>query len=739
MKLRKLIKPLVFTGLAGCLLLPALLNAQEAEQAPVVPALIDSDFEKADTYDLWPQGWPQIQQASWEEEDGNGFLRMTSEQPGQMVMMYREIWIPAGVEAFELRWKQRVSNLKRGEKSWFDARILMEFLDEGRNKVSPNPPTPKVGKDTNGWEEKSVRFNLPEGAAILKFMPSLFQVEAGTFDLDDVVLQPIPKLPPEEDPAYQRQLAKQQKAEAQQNKAAATLEAHGSLIPNGDMQADSNGDGKPDYWGGGNFKTENGNRFLRIHSDKPDEMFMYYREIDLPAGVEALELSLDMRTTNLKAGAEAWFDARIMMKFKDMNGKEVKPGPKAIYTRRSSDSWVNKTSQFLVPEGAVKLEFMPSLFKVRSGTLDLDNITLKPIDPQILVDKQKAAAAQKAKMHMDAEKPNKANWPSELKVVGNRLHDTNGNEVWLQGANIASLEWSAHGENVMKSAQVLLEGWKANVIRLPVKEEYWFNEKNGSDYRELVDNVITYAANRGAYVVLDLHRYRAATADHAKFWRDAGTRYKNHPAVLFDLLNEPHSTSWEIWRNGGFVEQKRKGSDEDNFLTEAERKHNKQGFEAIGMQALLDAVREVGANNIVVVGGLDWAYDLTGILNGYALDEHADGNGIMYSTHVYPWKKGWQKKFLDVAEKYPILVGEVGADAKKMDWMDHKLQEDAETWVPDMLGVIQKYRLNWTAWCFHPKASPRMLLDWDYTPTPVWGVPAKEAFSGKQFELKKLR
>jgi hypothetical protein len=32
-----------------------------------------------------------------------------------------------------------------------------------------------------------------------------------------------------------------------------------------------------------------------------------------------------------------------------------------------------------------------------------------------------------------------------------------------------------------------------------------------------------------------------------------------------------------------------------------------------------------------------------------------------------------------------------------------------------------------------------MLMDWDYTPTPYWGVFVKEALSGKPFELKKLR
>ena len=80
------------------------------------------------------------------------------------------------------------------------------------------------------------------------------------------------------------------------------------------------------------------------------------------------------------------------------------------------------------------------------------------------------------------------------------------------------------------------------------------------------------------------------------------------------------------------------------------------------------------------------AYDLSGVLNGYALED-ASGNGIMYSTHVYPWKKGWQKSFLDAAAKYPIFVGEVGADVKKMDFLPLEVQEDPYTWVPDMLGV----------------------------------------------------
>src|SRR5690606_34211339 len=104
---------------------------------------------------------------------------------------------------------------------------------------------------------------------------------------------------------------------------------------------------------------------------------------------------------------------------------------------------------------------------------------------------------------------------------------------------------------------------------------------------------------------------------------------------LFDLLNEPHGTTWEVWQKGGFVEEKKKAGDEDNFLTEDEKRHNKRGYVSPGMQQVLDTVRATGARNIAVVGGLDYAYNLTGINEGHALTDRG-GNGIMYSTHVYP-------------------------------------------------------------------------------------------------------
>ena len=96
------------------------------------------------------------------------------------------------------------------------------------------------------------------------------------------------------------------------------------------------------------------------------------------------------------------------------------------------------------------------------------------------------------------------------------------------------------------------------------------------------------------------------------------------------------------------------------------------------------------------------------------------------------------EKVLLVADKHPNFVGEVGADIKKMTFIPAEAQEDAATWVPEMLGLIQKHKLHWTGFSFHPKASPVMINGWDYAPTPVWGQPAQDALSGKQFRFIRL-
>jgi hypothetical protein len=180
--------------------------------------------------------------------------------------------------------------------------------------------------------------------------------------------------------------------------------------------------------------------------------------------------------------------------------------------------------------------------------------------------------------------------------------------------------------------------------------------------------------------------------------------------VLFDLYNEPHDVSWDVWRDGGHVTEKGKGG----------QKHE---FEAVGMQAMLDAVRSTGAKNVVIVGGLDWSYDLSGFLNGYRLDDRG-GNGIIYANHSYPFKgdsvERWLAKMESATKALPVIVSEFGPPGTA-----------EEPWLRRVLQALEDHQWDWTAWDMHPAASPCLIKDWTYTPTSFFGHWVKLALEDK--------
>jgi endoglucanase len=521
---------------------------------------------------------------------------------------------------------------------------------------------------------------------------------------------------------------------------AAERDAASSLLSNGNF-ARAGADNWPADWPhpeGASWEKEGDGRFLRLRSSKPGQMILVYRQATLPKPLPpALEVRLRVRYADIQPGEKSWFDGRVMFHFKNQAGQVLKPDPGAPAFKGTSKDWIDKKLVLKVPEGAQLLEIMPCLFQPKSGTFDLAECfvfaatadELPPPPPQIPSEPLVPA--------------NPAALPPQLHVVGNKLQTPDGKTVWLQGLCVDSLQWSAVGEHTQQSIPVAIEGWKANVIRLPVKEDFWFGwnkgqKDNGLGYRKVVDQAIEAAVARGAYLVLDLHRFGAPTEDHVAFWKDAAKRYKNHPAVLFELFNEAHSISWKTWRDGGLLK------DPNQKSTDVNAKENKEEVNTAhtpGMQALVDAVRGAGANNVLIAGGLDWGYDLSGVAQDFALKDRPDGHGIVYSSHIYPWKKDWQGKVLAAAEKYPIFVGEVGCppDWKGFEFIAPSQRQDLPSWPPDMLGLIQKHKLNWTGFSFHPKCGPMVILDWQYTPTPYWGVFVKQALEGKPFEMKSMR
>ena len=321
-----------------------------------------------------------------------------------------------------------------------------------------------------------------------------------------------------------------------------------------------------------------------------------------------------------------------------------------------------------------------------------------------------------------------------LHVADKQILDSNAQRVRLRGVNAASMEWTSNGEgHILDTVKTAIKDWHCTIVRLPLAQDRWFGkapEQNGdfASYRALVKQVANLCSSQNCYIMLDLHwsdagewgkqigQHKMPDQNSVAFWKSCAAEYKNDPAVLFDLYNEPHDVTWEIWRNGGMV-------------TETDRRRGTQStYQAVGMQAMLDAVRSTGALNVVVVGGLDWSYDLSGILTGGPLKDPM-GHGIIYANHAYPFKgetvEQWIARMEKATQQVPVIVSEFGSDPAG------GAGKTGEQWVKDVLKAMHDHDWDFTAWDLHPSAGPKLISDWSYTPTAHFGVWVKQALAEK--------
>ena len=274
----------------------------------------------------------------------------------------------------------------------------------------------------------------------------------------------------------------------------------------------------------------------------------------------------------------------------------------------------------------------------------------------------------------DPTKPTMSDYRSGLMVNGTNLM-IGEKPVALRGANIPQYSWSADGDGG-DSATALLAAinWNCTIVRVAVNPEFYLNGgtgKNGisvsaADFRQAIDNTVTALTSRNIAVVLDCHAYSGVYDTVTQFWQTVAPLYDDNELVIYDLLNEPIS-DWQTWYEGGTV-----------TLPDG----NGTQVQSVGMIALLDLVRGY-SDNVVAIGGIDWAFDLSGFASdafstfanqrasalgmtvqayreAYSLSaEGRQGRGIVLSTHIYSSKPlNWDAAIGAAAAEYPILVGE---------------------------------------------------------------------------------
>ncbi|MBA3946723.1 MAG: cellulase family glycosylhydrolase [Herpetosiphonaceae bacterium] len=236
------------------------------------------------------------------------------------------------------------------------------------------------------------------------------------------------------------------------------------------------------------------------------------------------------------------------------------------------------------------------------------------------------------------------------------------------------------GPNDAASVQAIA-AWHTNVVRVPLNEDCWLSINgapaaySGSVYQQAIATYVNLLNRNGLIAILDLHwnapgsgqatmQQQMPDADHAPdFWSSVANTFKGNTAVIFDLYNEPHDVTWQCWRDGGMCAE----------LAD----HSK--YNAAGMQALVTAVRATGAPNILMLGGLEYANDLTAWLSNKPQDPQAN---LVVSWHVYNFNACsgtycYDTQLAPVAQKVPVVAGEMGENDCghgfldiAMDWLD---------------------------------------------------------------------
>ncbi len=295
-----------------------------------------------------------------------------------------------------------------------------------------------------------------------------------------------------------------------------------------------------------------------------------------------------------------------------------------------------------------------------------------------------------------------------LRALGNKIVNANTcDPVCLRGVNRSGLEYTApdYPGSLIKAGMSDSEfdeiaKWGVNIVRIPFNQS-WALRTSAYDpegYLAALDRVITMSAERQAYTLLDLHWLDAASprgrlpdgrpnfvpplpnSDSIKVWEQLASRYREQPAVLYDIFNEPHDP---LADDSGEVEAIRF---DESTISGRHRRVRGPEWRPWAIR-LVSAIRSENPKALIFVSGVDWGYDL----------EHlpcADLEGVVFSSHVYPSKtKPWRSAFGNLSKQVPVFVGEWGG-----------VEEDLP-WGRRLADYLDDLELGWAAWSWsdHPR------------------------------------
>lgn len=271
-----------------------------------------------------------------------------------------------------------------------------------------------------------------------------------------------------------------------------------------------------------------------------------------------------------------------------------------------------------------------------------------------------------------------------LSVSGNHLVDESGQAIRLLGVSRSGSEYACaegygffDGPTGARSIRAM-KRWGINAVRLPLNPDCWLGIDGvkpglgGGSYRAAIDGFVARLNQAGLYVVIDEHVAAPAgslalgiipmpDADSSPaFWSSVAAHFASNHSLVFDLYNEPHDIDWDCWLAGCDVPAGGRFSE----------RH--PAYRAAGMQQLVDAVRSTGATQPLMLGGTDYARDLSGWLAHEPVDPLGQlvASEHNYGHHLAPCLRGCKAAIASVSASVPVVVGELGQTDCRHDYID---------------------------------------------------------------------
>jgi hypothetical protein len=140
-------------------------------------------------------------------------------------------------------------------------------------------------------------------------------------------------------------------------------------------------------------------------------------------------------------------------------------------------------------------------------------------------------------------------------------------------------------------------------------------------------------------------------------------------------------------------------------------------FAVAGMQMLVNTVRNTGAKNVILLGGLAYANNLSGWLQNKPNDPV---NNLAASLHIYNFNachtiSCLESQVAPVRMQYPVIAEEIGE------------KDCAHSFIDSIMPWFDSHRIGYLAWTWNTYScsdSPSLISDYNGTPTE-YGIGLK--------------